>query len=213
MRIPKGNLHMQLLKNIFSNIPLLTSFIVRGIIVGFIIGLTIELVIPDITLFTPWKLLDSPVKFTQIVDINSHRMVWAQTADGKLYLWDSWCDNTPASGKCRQWTETKNIPDNAHKGDIRSMSKSNDCTMGVSSPRKVVECASILTQNGPRASFITYALLDNGTIWYWLPSAGTDVPILTVLIGPSVGAGLGLIIGVFSLIFRKKESNSLPIQA
>lgn len=208
---------LQAAKNIILNILVLIAFVIGGAFVGFIIGFGIDF-LPSTGIFTSWELLKSPVKFSQIVDINTKMVVWAQTSDGKLYSWGSECYEN-YSETCKQWKETNAIPDNAHEGDPRPVSKSKNCTKsdGFPSrepPGKVIECAFALTFNGPGYSTITYALLDDGTIWYWLPPMGTDFPVISMMICPSLGIILGTIIGIIALTKRitKKKPLSLSTQ-
>ena len=91
---------MQILKNIVSAISLLITFSLIGAGIGFIVGLGIDF-LPSTGIFTSWELLKSPIKFSQIVDINFKEVVWAQTPDGKLYSWGSGCYEN-YSEKCKQ---------------------------------------------------------------------------------------------------------------
>ncbi len=117
-----------------------------------------------------WQLLDSPVKFTQLVDANSST-VWAQDADKKIYSWNFNCS---LQQKCNQWIETQNIDNNIEV----SMEKNNTCLFSRESaatpskepPGKIVECGRLLFFN-------FYVLLEDGTIWHWeIPYPGDGFP-------------------------------------
>ena len=200
---------MQQLKNIFLSILSLMAFLIGGAVAGFVVGFSIEF-LPSTGMFTSWKLLDSPVKFEKIADINYYG-VWAQTTDSKLYLWEFWCYKSPKT--CKRWVETENIPSDAQKSSDPRMNNRGPCPKSDKLPKripgKVVECA--LTSFWPGYAYVT--LLEDGTIWEWSPPVGTDYPIISLQIGPSIGLGLGLIAGVFFLIFRRRENKLLSTQA
>jgi hypothetical protein len=200
--------YKQAIVNVISLVLTMIAFAIICSIIGLFIGIGIEF-LPSTGVFTSWELLDSPVKFSQIADINADGVIWAQTTDGNLYRWENWCYNSPET--CKQWIETENVPSNAHEGDFRPMSKGKNCTKndglpGREPPGKVVECASIAMKNGPALSDIYYALLEDGTIWYWFPPAGTDYPIISLQIGPSIGLLMGVIAGVFLTYLRAKKN-------
>jgi hypothetical protein len=198
-------------KNIVLNIPLLLIvFSIGGLFAGFMIGHSIEYPSPK---FTRWELLVSPVKFVQITDLN-HYGVWAQTTEGKLYVWDFSRCQYPAT--CNQWVEADNVPNDAHENGQQPLNKSEACPQSTGSPSieppgKIIECASIPQPNGPALSDIYYALLEDGTIWRWSPPAGTDVPILSMFIGPFIGLLLGAIGGSFLILRMKRKKSRQPM--
>jgi len=201
-------------KDIIVSLMILVILALLGAVIGFRVGYGIDF--PS-SANTPWRPLAGPVNFSHITDISNYG-IWVQNTDGKLYFWgfDLFCYGRPQV-KCNQWIETKNIPDDAHKDDIRPMSKSKNCIRDNGSPTteppgKIVECVSILKKNGPAIANIPYALLDDGTIWYWTPPIVNDSPILTLLICPSIGLFFGGITGGVLIYLRVRKKKQLSSQ-
>jgi hypothetical protein len=176
---------------------------------GFQVGSFIQ-DIPKTGVFTSWELLNSPVRFIEIIYVNSNT-IWAQTAEDKLYFWGL-CDSID-SVTCGQWTEMGSIPSDAYRDDHSQMVKGKDCPendVGLlikKYPGKIVECSRVLRFSGAGGNFTYFALLEDGTIWEWDIPSGTDVPIIALCIGPFVGLSLGIVIGVWVLRLRKKIQN------
>lgn len=202
--VVQRQLIIQTVRNIVLNILLLTAFSIGGIIVGFKVGYSIDFPSSE---SKPWRLITSSIKFSQIADI-SENIIWAQTLDSKLYSFE-FC-NGMNSATCNKWVETINIPSDAHKDDFQPMSKSQTCPQNDISPTteppgKVIECISIAQSTGSGYGNFYYALLEDGTIWYWSPNAGTDFPILSFFVCPFIGFLLFVIAGGFVIYLRMKK--------
>lgn len=125
--------------------------------------------------YEPWKQIESPYKFKEIVDATSDT-VWVKTIDGKLYSWEMYCDHDM---ECEKWVETQEVPADIHEGyAAQQFEKNNFCPLSRSSlpkepPSTVKECGV-----GSYMSIVWiaqyYALLDDGTIWYWKYPVGND---------------------------------------
>jgi hypothetical protein len=177
-----------------------------GIIFGCFFGWGVDF-LPSTGVFTSWELLDSPVKFTKIVHINSDG-IWAETEVRKLYFWGffDYCFLNPQE-ICNQWVETTEIPDDAYRNDYSRMSKDKNCPESSINPKKypgeITECALVFLRRGSGFSSTYFALVKDGTLWEWAPPSGTDFPIMTTFIGPSIGALFGIIVGIGYLIFQR----------
>ncbi len=176
-----------------------------GIIFGCLAGGIIDF-LPSSGVFTSWELLDSPVKFTQIMHINSDG-IWAQTKDNKLYFWGfgNFCSGK-LNVKCLQWVETANIPSDAYRDDYSRMGKGKNCPESSVYPKKypgeTIECARAFLRRGPGYYSTYFALIKDGTLWEWAPPPGTDTAGMTLLVGPFIGLLLGIIVGIVYLVFQ-----------
>jgi len=192
---------MQKIKDSYLTTLILIGFIIFGILVGITLGDGFD------TLFVrldeagafgggSWKLLDSPIKFTHIVDATT-LTIWAKTREDKLYK-QTYC---LSDQDCNQWTETKEvIIDPGGEGDLDIINKSTCTPSGLKYPRdlhgNVLECAlatrywSLETKD-----IIYYALLADGTIWVWRSSGPwyVGLSMFIMLISPFVGLVFGLL--------------------
>jgi len=187
----KRKLTLQIIKNIF----LLAVFSIGGGILGFVGGFFVADFKDSLEMKAKeWQLLDSPIRFTQIIGANSD-MVWAQNADGQLYVWNFDCNLQP---KCNQWVQTNNM-DTGLQYPLAK--KDNTCLLSGESglhplkdpPGKIVECGQL--------NFNFYVLLEDGTIWYWHGHYPGDGLPIEVYISAFVGIILGIIasMAVFSV--------------
>lgn len=194
-------------------------FAIAGFILGIVAGIGI-LHYQNTGAFTKWQLLESPVKFTHIVNGNTGT-VWAQSADGTLYVRNL---NCPWE-KCDFWTKTGAIPDDAispHEGvSIKNTCsfESGDVIEGSAKPEKqhgnVVECA--LARGGMYESswIVYYALLDDGTIWNWKYTsdmyASLYIRFISVVAGVIFGIFASLIVFIIRTIRRKRTVPSASL--
>jgi hypothetical protein len=161
--------------------------------------------------FVNWELLEGNHKFVVIEEANSHS-IWAKTSNGNLYFWEFNCNE---SLKCREWSETQQIPNDIHEtgnaGGELPMEKGKTCPNIFSSfpkemPQKVVECAA-----GPYQTVVRfgrfYALLEDGTIWHWKTPVPNDGPNPAPLIYSLCGVIAGSVIALVMLInhYKKKK--------
>ncbi len=184
--------------NIFIALTLLSLPAVLGIIIGFRIGHRIDY--PPID--TSWEKLEGSINFSEIIDANVYT-IWAQGADKKLYFWEHCYGDT----SCNQWVETENVPGNAHENQSLPINETGNCprqeniklpTKEV--PGKIIECTFVYVFKGMGTSGTYYVLLQDNTIWWWSPRLGTEYPIFSAIIGPSIGFLTGLFIGIFLCI-------------
>ena len=184
---------MKAIINFLVSIALPILLTLLGAFIGFKIGESIEYP-PEPP--TVWKLLKGPVKFSEIIDVNWNGVL-AKTSDRKLYYWDS-----------PNWVEADNLPDDG-LNDSPPMEKRRFCsTSDTQPPGKVVECVFKVLPSIPAMVLTQHALLKDGTIWEWFPHySGSDNPILTLIIGPSVG----LLLGALTAVFLKKVLFKLKI--
>lgn len=142
----------------------------------------------------PWKELESSYKFVEIVNAIPEQVL-ARTKEGSLYHWKFTCD--PSKDGCGQWIEVQTVPEDFVRG-VDPMRKGETCPDlspdFKEAPPSTVECAlgSYWTVVWIAAY---YALLEDGTIWYWHYPAGNDYPIVGSFVGV-LGSIVGLIVGI-----------------
>lgn len=142
---------------------------------GFYVGMDIGNLKDKEVKYEPWKQLEGPYKFDEIVDAASDT-IWAKSINGKLYSWKSYCDQDE---KCEKWVETQEVPAGIHEGNVeQQFDKNIFCppshnTFPKEPPFTVNECAVVSYMIfGWNVKY--YALLDDGTIWFWDPPVGND---------------------------------------
>lgn len=206
IRLKEYETKMQQVKNFLLSLLFFIGISVLGIAVGFGVGYVV-VVLNNEGLFTSWKQLDGDFRFETISDVTS-QIVWANTSDGKLYLWDSNCYNDTNS--CDQWVETEKIPEDLHNDGERPMVKGGSCEVRgfvfFRQPSGMVECAQGWFAGPEFGSVVYYALLDDGTIWTWHFSGSMIFDIVI----PIFFAFGGLIVGIISFIFfiiRRSKKN------
>jgi hypothetical protein len=190
-------------KNFLLGIVLLI-FICSGTTLGLRVGNGID-DIQNSGAYTSWVLLNSQVKFTEIVDI-SRESIWARTMEGNLYVYNN-----------AQWKETISVPSNAHENDVSlTMKKGKTCPDIQDYPKKfpgeVVECAIVSWLDPGGGESFYYALIKDGTLWWWQRkrSASDMLPPPGMGIGLLVGFLLGILAGILFLrILQKKYKISL----
>jgi hypothetical protein len=182
------------MKNFFLAIVYLSFFSIVGSVIGFSVGNNIYHR-SSLGEFTSWEILDSTLKFEHIVDANTS-MVWVQATNGKIYLRKSNCQS---QSKCDEWIEAPNVPNDSHKNGGFVINKGNICPTSSSLPKKLpgetAECALGWTQSANGVGSY-YALLSDGTVWYWEVPIGSDTISIMVLISTIIGFILGVIIGI-----------------
>lgn len=144
----------------------------------------------------PWEQIPSLQKFTEIVDANAHA-VSARATDNKIYVWDFYCD-VYNQKNCDKWLETDQVPDSTEDlaaGSRYPMLKNTDCPNLQDSyqkrpPERVSECA--LGEYD-----IYYALLEDGTIWFWRRPAQNDT--LPEFWGAYLGLSAGIVLSAVSI--------------
>lgn len=148
----------------------------------------------------PWKKIEGSYNFVEIIDANPETL-WAKTAEGKLYYLEFNCSE---SGECVQWVETKDIPSDIHnygpESAERPLERGKTCpSTGGPYPKpsqKVVEC--VLNAYMTVVYIGTYyALMDDGTIWYWNVPAGNDSIDAADVYG-LLGLVLGFVVSIIS---------------
>jgi len=210
VRTPKNAEQKRLNIQAVKNLLLLLFLSACGIVLGYKIGGYI-VNLQTSGSFVSWKLLDGPYKFEEIVDANSS-VVWAKTADGKLYSWD--CQS---QDKCK-WVGTENVPADAHEtyqgmGE-QPLNKDDICpphyesfSLSEKPHGKIVECALGWYMGGDAGFGGYFALLEDGTIWSWRHTH--DVFNATMFFIPlSVCVGLIISIAIFVITMIIVTRNS-----
>jgi hypothetical protein len=127
--------------------------------------------------------------------------IGAKGVDDKLYFWGC-IDQT-----CHQWNEVPTLPDNDQKQPGLPIKKLKSCPESNPSdgnfpteepPGIIAECVFQYTRSGLGFTGTYIALLEDCKVWRWHPqNTATDFPILSLMIGPSLGFLIGLFMGVF----------------
>ncbi len=150
----------------------------------------------------PWQQIDSPYKFAEIVDVAPNSL-WAKTAENKLYYLGFQCQY--GGKECVKWIETKEIPSDIHNYEPESaeppLQRGKTCPttprpFPPEPPQTVVEC--VLDISNPYNSRY-YALLDDGTIWYWNTPVGND-SIGSEDVIALLGLGIGIVVSALLVI-------------
>jgi uncharacterized protein YneF (UPF0154 family) len=200
---------MQALKKTFVSILIILIVPLLGVIGGFWVGFRMEH--PPVV--TSWEALNNPVKIVEIVNVSyPEGEIGAKGIDGKLYFWGC-IDQT-----CYQWNEVPTLPD-AQKETGLPIKKLKSCpendppdgNFPTEEPRGIiVECVFQYTRSGMGFTGTYIVLLEDGKVWKWHPqNTGTDFPIFSLMIGPSLGLLIGLFMGIFFvwryLLFQEKK--------
>jgi len=200
VRYIKREQHMQFLKTSFFTFFLCAVLAVVGAGMGFFAGIGIDNLRLS-SILVSWKLLDSPVKFAQIVDANTNT-AWAKSTEDKLYTWE--CQTQK---ECK-WIETREIPLDVHDG-IGLTTNGDTCQLEGSvnqkkQPENVVGCVFTQFSVGESSQTDFYALLDDGTIWHGFYSVDGYAFVFIILISTSTGGVSGIIAGM-TIMYRKEK--------
>ncbi|MBL8063891.1 MAG: hypothetical protein JNK32_12760 [Anaerolineales bacterium] len=189
-------------------------FAIGGGVLGVIAG-NIILKFESKGAFTSWQLLESSVKFAEIVDADTNT-VWAQSEDEKLYyrklscVWET----------CDTWEEVDTVSDEADTrnevvvfGNTCSFAEGNAAQGNIKpqkQPDNVVECVLAYGAMYESAWTAYYALLDDGTIWSWKYTSDMFkfifIPLYSVLVGLLSGAIMGIVVFIVRKARLKKNS-------
>lgn len=196
---------MQTLRFLFLAFKDFVTSIFTGAFIGFVVGIGI-ISIQASDVFRSWQLLDSPVKFTQIVDATAYAIL-AESTEGKLYELSTW--DCLFNNSC-SWMETSETE--LYRDEQTTVVRKDVCQYeGFARPRykpgNVVECVftrQVVTEFNP---VVYYAILDNGTIWSW-PREGAygNEYLRFLLVSTLIGSVVGIIAGI--IIVYRKETNS-----
>ncbi|HCR72212.1 MAG TPA: hypothetical protein DIW23_12260 [Anaerolineae bacterium] len=193
------------IKNLLLAIVLL-MFVFIGTIVGLRVGNVIDNIQSSNAHVSSWMLLNSPVKFTEIVGVN-YNGIWLRTVDEKLYFGRDPFNYGQTTTYTPKWEEITITPSNeptVKKGescpDIQEYPKEF--------PGEIAECALISWLHPGGGEKFYFALLKNGTLWEWHDPrvGGSDMlPSLSIGIGLLVGFLLGIFSGVLFLNILQKR--------
>jgi hypothetical protein len=158
---------MRAFANFLLTVLAFLVFCVLGIALGAALGYGLSILRSE-GLFTPWRQLEAPVKFTAIRAI-SLPTLWAEGTDGRFYSFDYYCFQTP---DCQQWIKAKNPPLENQPADERLVRKSDSCDAPRyrfmrKPPGRPVDCASVDILGIETLTVDYFALLEDGSIWRW----------------------------------------------
>ena len=183
---------------------------VRDLIAAIFIGAIISLVVVTVfqsmrssSLFTLWKQLDSPVKFIRISDATAYEVLAISNEDQryKFNIWDC-----KLNKKCiGVETHERRLYRDAQTTTVRrDVCEYEDYAGPIYKPGNVVECIFTMQVVAEYNPLVYYAILDDETIWYWLPIPHWNLS--SILVFTLIGAGVGAIAGIITVY--RKEMNS-----
>ena len=199
---------MQTIKFLFLAFLDLIAAIFIGTIAGFVIGMSF-ITLRESSLLKLWRQLDSPVKFTQIVDATAY-VILAVSAEGKVYEWNNWdCQMS----KICHWQETgdaelyRDEETTTARSDVCKYEEYKQFVQPRYQPGNLVECIFTSQLVAEHTPVVYYAILDNGTIWSWPPEGayGNDY-FRFVLKSTLMGGVAGLLAGI-AIVYRKEVTS------
>ena len=171
---------------------------------GFVLGIGVSSIRAS-GVFTLWRLLDSPVKFTQIVDATAYEIL-AKSTEGKIYEWKNW--DCQLNQTCN-WMETGKME--LYRDEETTTARKDVCQYeGFAQPRykpgNVIECIFTMQVVAEHSPVVYYAILDEGTIWSW-PRDGAygNGYLRYIIFSTLIGVVVGIVTGIF--IVHRKETN------
>ena len=199
---------MQTIKFLFLAFLDFIAAIFIGTIAGFVIGMSF-ITLRESSLLKLWRQLDSPVKFTQIVDATAYAIL-AASAEGKVYEWDNWdCQMS----KICHWQETSNLK--LHRDEQTTTARRDVCryeeykqfVQPRYNPGDIVECVFTLQVVSELSPVVFYAILDDGTIWSW-PREGVygNEHFRFLLAATLIGGVVGILLGIL-VVYRKEVTS------
>ena len=196
---------MRILKFLFLSLMDFVAAIFIGAFIGFVFGIGI-VTIQGLETFKGWRLLDSPVKYIEIVDATAYEIL-AKSTEGKIYEWKNW--DCQLNQRCN-WSESGDAK--LYKDEDTTTARKDVCQYeGYPQPKSqsgnIVECIFTTQLVAEKSPIVYYAILDDGTIWSW-PSqrAYGNEDLQFVLICILIGVVAGIIIGIVIVI--RKEARS-----
>lgn len=197
---------------------LIVSSPLLGHFIGEVVGKSIDERKWSDQVNAPWQQIDSPYRFVEILDVAPNSL-WAKTAENKHYYLEFQCQY--GGSECVKWIETKEaLPDTHNYGTESAelpLQSGKTCPttrepFPPDPPQTVAEC--VLDTSNPYSNRY-YALVDDGTIWYWDTPIGNDfigsddvLALVGLVIGVAVSALL-VIVFIFMMIRETNQKNYL----
>ena len=184
-------------------------FVLICVIVSCLLGNAIAVLI-NIGLFEVWHPLDKPeIVASEILDAD-YQTIWVRLRDGRIMMRKVDCyagESQPSS--CSQWIETDRVPENLVRQ--YSLDRSSSCNFGPPpffTPGNIIECDRAILVGPEYMNTTIYALLENGSIWYWSSSGSSLGPfpaslLCANLISPVIGILIAMI--AYSIYSRRKS--------
>jgi len=180
--------------------------IVSGAILGVFAGIIVN-GIYSTGMISTWELIESPFKFSNIVSADTIT-IWAKSTEGTIYKWD--LVECFEENDCA-WKENEEIPFRRDNFEGSFSKFGNTCQFDEyitprNEPGSVIQCALTYMDGYDLSQATYYALLDDGTIWFWMHSRGSLNLKLFVLTWSLTGMALAVVAG---LILRFLATRSL----
>jgi hypothetical protein len=173
------------------------------------IGYTIGLEIVDFRrdgAFDSWKILESPKKWGKIVEATS-QTIWVQAVDNSIY---EGCVHYYRNSDCIQWRQVEEVPTEWVRTGQASLERKDDCSFGdfvylKQVPGESIECVRAQFRAPTNESIIYYALLKDGTIYYWWHASSPMMDRITL--GYSILAII-VIYAIGHMLFKLRSRNA-----
>jgi hypothetical protein len=195
---------MQIFKFISTNRGF-AILIVSGMILGVFAGIMANS-LHSTGIVSTWELIESPFKFSNIVSADT-TAVWAKSTEGTIYKWDLF--ECFEENDCA-WKENEEIPFRRDVFEGSFTKFGNTCQFDEyitprNEPGSVIQCALAYMDGNDLSQAIYYALLDDGTIWFWIHSRGSLNLKLLILSWSLTGIALVVVAGLILRFLAKRS--------
>lgn len=201
---------MDKLKEFFISLLLFIGFSAIGTVIGYNIGKT-QAELNSEGKFSYWKEFNGSLKFEQIAEATS-QIVWAKTADGTLYSWNTNCN---LEANCNQWIQTIEIPVDIHQYNEPPIEKGSSCPSSnlkyfTNPPGKLAECVRAISYGMDimPGKIVYYALSNDGKIWAWKFSYSMIDDFIYIILYTCPGFTLGVVAFIVLIIYRKRRKTN-----
>jgi len=165
-------------------------------------------------IFEIWHPLDNPkINAANIVNAD-YKTVWIQLENGTILTRRLDCyENESQDLSCSEWFETKDVPEHPdyqmYPLERNASCKFNHSPQPPAPPSQAIECVRAVFVGPEYAYTRIYAILENGSIWYWSLYGDSLGPIPSTLLCANLLSPLmGLLVaGVYYTVLQKLQKN------
>jgi len=193
-------------------VVLATIFVIVSCLLGNVIA-----VMASKGIFESWHPLDNPlISATKIINAD-YETIWVQLKNGIIMTRRLDCYyNESQDMSCSEWVEAENVPDHPTY-QMYPLERNTSCKFGPSpnppvTPSPAIECVSAVFVGPEYMNTRIYAILENGSVWYWSLHGDSLGPFPSILIcanflSPLMGLIIAVIYYAVSNSLRKKVEN------
>ena len=161
--------------------------------------------------FEPWRSLSNPPIDAERILNADYRTIWVKLKNEKIVTMSFDCYGSgPAELSCSEWVETEIVPEHPFF-QMLPLQRSAECkfeslSYSKAPPGKVTECV-MAEFIGPEYMHTTiFAVLDDGSVWYWRLYGDSLGPFPSLLLCASLIAPLiGLVISAIIYLARTRR--------